>query len=71
VASTLAYLALYALPRLGAGPQWANLIALLVTALANTAANRRLTFGVRGGERAVRQPQLQDRGTRWAVKSRR
>jgi putative flippase GtrA len=54
VASTLAYLALYALLRLGVGPQWANLIALLVTAVANTAANRRLTFGVRGGERAVR-----------------
>jgi putative flippase GtrA len=54
VASTLAYLALYALLRLGVGPQWANLTALLVTAVANTAANRRLTFGVRGGERAVR-----------------
>ena len=43
VASTFAYLALYALLRLGVGPQWANLIALLVTAVANTAANRRLT----------------------------
>jgi putative flippase GtrA len=48
VASTLAYLLLYALLRTGAGPQWANLIALLVTAMGNTAANRRLTFGVRG-----------------------
>ncbi|GIE96222.1 bifunctional glycosyltransferase family 2/GtrA family protein [Paractinoplanes rishiriensis] len=47
-ASTLAYLLLYALLRIGAGPQWANLIALLITAIANTAANRRLTFGVRG-----------------------
>ena len=54
VASTLAYLTLYALLRLGIGPQWANLVALLVTAVANTAANRRLTFGVRGGDRAVR-----------------
>jgi putative flippase GtrA len=54
VASTLAYLALYALLRLGIGPQWANLIALLVTAVANTAANRRLTFGVRGSDRVVR-----------------
>jgi putative flippase GtrA len=54
VASTLAYLALYALLRLGVGPQWANLIALLVTAVANTAANRRLTFGVRGSDRAAR-----------------
>jgi putative flippase GtrA len=54
VASTLAYLLLYALLRTGAGPQWANLIALLVTAVANTAANRRLTFGVRGTDRAWR-----------------
>jgi putative flippase GtrA len=52
VASALAYLSLYALLRVGAGPQWANLIALLVTAVANTAANRRLTFGVRGTDRA-------------------
>jgi putative flippase GtrA len=54
VASTLAYLVLYALLRAGAGPQWANLIALLVTAVANTAANRRLTFGVRGTDRVWR-----------------
>jgi putative flippase GtrA len=54
VASTLAYLLLYAVLRTGAGPQAANLIALLVTAVANTAANRRLTFGVRGSDRAWR-----------------
>ena len=53
-ASTLAYLVLYALLRLGVGPQWANLLALLITAVANTAANRRLTFGVRGTDRAWR-----------------
>jgi putative flippase GtrA len=53
-ASTLAYLLLYALLRTGIGPQWANFIALLVTAIANTAANRRLTFGVRGNDRAWR-----------------
>ncbi|BBY56109.1 bifunctional glycosyltransferase family 2/GtrA family protein [Mycobacterium koreense] len=53
VFSTLAYLALFLLLRpLGAQP--ANLIALLVTAVANTAANRRLTFGVRGWARALR-----------------
>jgi putative flippase GtrA len=52
VASTLAYLGLYALLRLGVGPQPANLVALLVTAIANTAANRRLTFGVRGNDGA-------------------
>ncbi|AEV81587.1 sugar translocase [Actinoplanes sp. SE50] len=54
VASTLAYLALYALLRVGVGPQAANLIALLVTAVANTAANRRLTFGVSGTDGALR-----------------
>ncbi|WP_438486923.1 glycosyltransferase [Streptomyces sp. S186] len=53
--STLLYLGLYSLFRLGTGPQVANAVALLVSALANTAANRRLTFGVRGRERAVRQ----------------
>ena len=31
-----------------AGAQLANLTALMLTAVANTAANRRLTFGVRG-----------------------
>ncbi|MFE2232599.1 glycosyltransferase [Streptomyces sp. NPDC059442] len=52
--STLFYLALYSLFRTGAGPQLANAAALLVSAVANTAANRRLTFGVRGRDRAVR-----------------
>ncbi|ORV08379.1 dolichyl-phosphate beta-glucosyltransferase [Mycobacterium celatum] len=51
--STLAYLALFLLLHpLGAQP--ANLIALLATALANTAANRRFTFGVRGRAGAAR-----------------
>nr|WP_272917745.1 GtrA family protein [Nocardioides flavescens] len=36
------------------GPLTANLLALLVTAVANTAANRRLTFGVRGRQDALR-----------------
>ncbi|MCH0542188.1 bifunctional glycosyltransferase family 2/GtrA family protein [Streptomyces sp. MUM 203J] len=54
VLSTLFYLALYTLFRLGVGPQVANAAALLVSAVANTAANRRLTFGVRGRGRAVR-----------------
>lgn len=48
VASTLAYLALYWLTRTPLGAQGANLLALVVTAVANTAANRRFTFGVRG-----------------------
>jgi putative flippase GtrA len=54
VASTLAYLLLYALLRNGMGAQGANLLALLVTAIANTAANRRLTFRVRGNDGAWR-----------------
>lgn len=53
--STLAYLGLYTLFRMGMGPQAANALALLLSAVANTAANRRLTFGVRGRERAMRQ----------------
>ncbi len=52
--STLAYLVLYSLFRQGVGPQIANGGALLVSAVANTAANRRLTFGVRGRGGAVR-----------------
>ncbi len=48
VASTLAYVVLYLLAREVLPAQWANGLALLVTAVANTAANRRLTFGVRG-----------------------
>ena len=35
-------------------PWWANFTALLVTAVVNTAANRRFTFGVRGPRDAVR-----------------
>ena len=52
--STLFYLVLYSLFRVGAGPQIANGGALLVSAVANTAANRRLTFGVRGRGGAMR-----------------
>ncbi|MDM7855262.1 glycosyltransferase [Cellulomonas sp. MW4] len=52
-ASTLAYVALYLLLAGPVGPQWANLLALLISAVGNTAANRRLTFGVRGRSRAV------------------
>ena len=58
VASTLAYLLLFVLLRPGLGAQAANLVALLLTAVANTAANRRLTFGVRGGDGRARH-QLQ------------
>jgi putative flippase GtrA len=54
VASTLAYLALYVLMHPLIGAQAANLTALLITAIANTAANRRLTFGIKGGADALR-----------------
>lgn len=48
VASTVAYMLLFWLLRGGMSAQVANLIALVTTAILNTAANRRLTFGVRG-----------------------
>jgi putative flippase GtrA len=54
VASTLAYLLLFVALRGAIGAQPANFIALLVTAVANTAANRRFTFGVKGGGGAAR-----------------
>jgi putative flippase GtrA len=46
--STAVYVLLFALLHGFASAQVANLGALLTTAVANTAANRRLTFGVRG-----------------------
>ncbi|MEU6282067.1 bifunctional glycosyltransferase family 2/GtrA family protein [Streptomyces sp. NPDC047028] len=52
--STLFYLLLYGAFRQVCGAQTANALALLVSAVANTAANRRLTFGVRGRGGAVR-----------------
>ena len=51
---TLAYLALYAALRLATGAQAANAIAWVVTAVADTSANRRYTFGVRGRPGAAR-----------------
>jgi glycosyltransferase involved in cell wall biosynthesis len=54
IASTLAYAVLFLLLRgmLSAGV--ANALALSITAVANTAANRRITFGVRGRASLVR-----------------
>jgi putative flippase GtrA len=52
--STLAYIALFVLLRGPLPAQAANLTALLATAIANTAANRRLTFGIRGRGGAAR-----------------
>ena len=54
VASTVAYLLLFMLLHGMLGAQAANLIALLVTAIGNTAANRRFTFGVAGIKRVAR-----------------
>ena len=54
VASTVAYLLLFLALRGPLAAQPANLVALLVTAIANTAANRRLTFGIRGRAQAAR-----------------
>jgi putative flippase GtrA len=54
VASTLAYAALFLLGRGFMDAQAANFAALLITAVANTAANRRFTFGVLGAERLGR-----------------
>lgn len=58
VLSTLIYLALFVLLRLVTTPQAANLVALAVSAVANTAANRRFTFGITGSRGALRH-QLQ------------
>ena len=52
--TTVAYLALYALLRGPLGAQPANAVAWIVTAIADTAANRRLTFGISGRPGAVR-----------------
>lgn len=54
VASTAAYALLYLALQRPLGPQWANAVALLLTAVANTAANRAFTFGVRGRRGAGR-----------------
>ena len=54
VLSTLAYALLYLALADPLGSGLANDVALAVTAVANTTANRRLTFGIRGRERMVR-----------------
>jgi glycosyltransferase involved in cell wall biosynthesis len=54
ILSTLAYAVLYVALHALLGAAGANAAALALTAVANTAANRRLTFGVRGHEDVVR-----------------
>jgi glycosyltransferase involved in cell wall biosynthesis len=48
ILSTVAFALLYLLLHPAMGAQAANLTALLLTAIANTAANRAFTFGIRG-----------------------
>jgi putative flippase GtrA len=54
VASTLAYIGLYAWLREATPAGIANALALVTTAVGNTAANRWLTFGVRGRDGLAR-----------------
>ncbi len=54
VASTVAYAVLFLLFRQPLGSQLANFVALCLTAIGNTAANRRITFGVHGTEGVLR-----------------
>jgi putative flippase GtrA len=54
VISTVAYLALYLILRQLAPAVLANAVALFATAIANTAANRRFTFGVTGTADALK-----------------
>ena len=54
VASTVAFVLLYLLFRVAMTAQAANAASLLVTAIANTAVNRRFTFGIRGRAHAAR-----------------
>ncbi len=55
ILSTIAYAILYLCLRASLGPDGANALALGLTAVANTQANRYLTFGVRGRAALVRQ----------------
>ena len=55
VCSTIAYALAFCALRGPLGVEAANAVALALTAVANTQANRRLTFGLRGRERLVRQ----------------
>jgi putative flippase GtrA len=71
VLSTAAYALVYLLFRQAMPAQLANFLALFITTIANTAANRRFTFGVRGGSGAVtHQAQgLIVFGIAWAITS--
>jgi putative flippase GtrA len=53
-ASAVAYVVLFVLLRSAMPAQIANVLALLISAIANTAVNRRFTFGIRGTDDIVR-----------------
>ncbi len=54
VVSTIAYALLFLSLRGPVGPGWANGLALAITAVGNTQANRHITFGIRGREDLAR-----------------
>ncbi|MGW8814353.1 glycosyltransferase [Gordonia terrae] len=54
VASTLAYAMLFLALHSFLGAQVSNVVALAITAVLNTAANRRFSFGIRGRDNALR-----------------
>lgn len=54
VVMTLAYLGLYVALRGAVGAQSANVVAWVATAVVDTAANRRITFGLSGRQGSVR-----------------
>jgi putative flippase GtrA len=54
VVSTAAWAILYTILRRWLGPVGANALALVVTTIGNTAANRRLTFGIQGRDGLLR-----------------
>lgn len=49
---------LYVVLRNGLDAQWANAIALITSTIAGTAGHRRITFGVRGPDKAVQHQGL-------------
>jgi len=55
VISTIAYALLFLALRPELGAPWANAVALALTAIANTHANRHITFGVRGSRGLLTQ----------------
>lgn len=69
--STIAFALLFLFFQEPLGAQQANFLALLVTAVGNTAANRRFTFGINGPERLLTQ-QVQGLvvfGLAWSITS--